>query len=84
MTHQFLPPTGNCDIKKYRIEKERKAGERISSWVKSPNFSVSPASRSSDKLIGSMNPCQDGGLVGRPVLPDLRRRWRNGQSLGRH
>ena len=27
-----------------------------------------PAARSPDKLIGSMNPCHDGGLVGRPVL----------------
>ena len=69
----LLPPTSNCLIEKVN-KRECKAGERTSSWVKSPNFSVFPASHSPDKLIGSMNPCQDGGLVGRHVLPDLRRR----------
>ena len=31
----------------------------------SPNFSVFPASRNPDKLIGSKNPGHGGGLVGR-------------------
>jgi hypothetical protein len=60
----------------------RKAGGRTSSWAKSPNFSVFPASCSPDKLIGSKNPCHGGGLVGRHILLNLRGRCKDVQSFG--
>jgi hypothetical protein len=47
-----LPPTVNYDNRISEREK-REAGERTSSWVPSPYFSVFPASPSPDKLIGS-------------------------------
>lgn len=61
----FLPPTRNYDInKEYRIERERQESVLLPG-SKSPHYSVFPASPSPDKLIGSMNPGHDGGLVGR-------------------
>jgi len=34
-----------------------------------PDYSVSHAYPNHDKLIGSLNPCYDGGLVGEAPLP---------------
>jgi len=58
----------------YKSIKKRGAGGLSTSWAKSPDFSVFPASPSPNKLIGSSNPGHDGGLVGRRILPTLGRR----------
>jgi hypothetical protein len=41
-----------------------KAGGLSTSWVEEPSFQSVPCLPSHNKLIGSENPCQDGGLVG--------------------
>ena len=40
-----------------------RAGGLTTSWVSNPYYSVSHAFLNHDKLIGSLNPCYDGGLV---------------------
>ena len=45
-----------------------KAGGLSTSWVEEPSFQSVPCLPSHNKLIGSENPCHDGGLVGRQFL----------------
>ena len=45
-----------------------KAGGLSTSWVEEPLFQSVPCLPSHNKLIGSENPCHDGGLVGRQFL----------------
>jgi hypothetical protein len=60
------------------VKMKRKGQEDlVTSWAKSPYFSVFPASPSPYKLIGSSNPGHDGGLVGRLFLPTVGRREKN-------
>jgi len=60
------------------VKMKRKGQEDlVTSWAKSPYFSVFPASPSPYKLIGSSNFGHDGGLVGRLFLPTLGRREKN-------
>ena len=57
----------------YSDKKESQEG-LVLPGSENPCFSVSPASQNHDKLIGSMNPSEDGGLVGRQFLLLPRRR----------
>ncbi len=61
-------------------ESERQEDELLPGR-ESPNFSVFPASYNPDKLIGSKNPGHSGGLVGRQILPHLRRRRKDVQAI---
>jgi transposase len=58
-----------------------KAGGLSTSWVEEPSFQSVPCLPSHNKLIGSENPCQDGGLVGRQFLLLSCVGWRGGADM---